>query len=228
MLAMQEYGLDFRATKDLDIVLFLEAMDDSFLEAFWGFVEIGRYKYRHMSTNRETFYRFSDPEDQRFPAILELFSRSLHTIEVPPARYLTPISMPDTELHLSAILLDQHYYDFIHSGKAAIGGFPCICPTHLIPLKARAWIDLQGRKESGEAIDSRDIKKHRNDIFRLGQLLSVADSVELPPPIERDMNLFLAQTRSFAFDLKPLNTHQTIEEIATTLQRIYNLPSDIE
>lgn len=35
-LAMEKMGLHFRATKDLDIVLCVEALDRKFAEAFWG------------------------------------------------------------------------------------------------------------------------------------------------------------------------------------------------
>jgi formylmethanofuran dehydrogenase subunit E len=38
-LIMDEVGLDFRATKDLDIVLIVEALDPAFSETFWAFIE---------------------------------------------------------------------------------------------------------------------------------------------------------------------------------------------
>lgn len=37
-IAMTSAGLEFRATKDLDIVLCVEAMDPAFVQAFWDFV----------------------------------------------------------------------------------------------------------------------------------------------------------------------------------------------
>ena len=40
-LAMADAGLDFRATKDLDIVLHIEALTPAFGSAFWAFVERG-------------------------------------------------------------------------------------------------------------------------------------------------------------------------------------------
>ena len=42
-------GLPFRATKDLDIVLMLEALDDQFLRRFWDFVRQGRYLQKQRS-----------------------------------------------------------------------------------------------------------------------------------------------------------------------------------
>jgi hypothetical protein len=38
--------------------------------------------------------------------------------------------------------------------------------SRLIALKARAWLDLTERAERGEQIDSKTIKKHKNDVFR--------------------------------------------------------------
>jgi len=40
-LAMEEAGLEFRATKDLDIVLHIEALSPAFGEVFWSFIETG-------------------------------------------------------------------------------------------------------------------------------------------------------------------------------------------
>ena len=38
-ILMAEAGLDFRATKDLDIVLYVEALHANFVKAFWRFVD---------------------------------------------------------------------------------------------------------------------------------------------------------------------------------------------
>jgi hypothetical protein len=48
-IAMEEAGLDFRATKDLDIVLHIEALTPEFGEAFWAFLERGSYDIRQAS-----------------------------------------------------------------------------------------------------------------------------------------------------------------------------------
>jgi hypothetical protein len=45
-------------------------------------------------------------------------------------------------------------------------------PEALIPLKAAAWLDLTRRKTAGEIVDSKDIQKHRRDVFRLFAVLS--------------------------------------------------------
>ena len=43
-IAMTGAGLAFRATKDLDIVLYVEALDTAFVQAFWEFVRAGGYE----------------------------------------------------------------------------------------------------------------------------------------------------------------------------------------
>ena len=60
-----------------------------------------------------------------------------------------------------------------------IGGTAC-----LIPFKAKAWLDLKERKSSGEQVDSKNIKKHKNDVFRLAQLITVNTRQALNPEIE--------------------------------------------
>jgi len=57
-LALEEAGLEFRATKDLDIVLHVEALTPRFGEAFWRFIDAGGYEIRQAAdTGRPVFYR---------------------------------------------------------------------------------------------------------------------------------------------------------------------------
>ncbi len=92
---------------------------------------------------------------------------------------------------LSAILLDDEYYQFLHSKKRKINGLTVVEASHLIPLKARAWLDLVNRDNNGADIDNKDIRKHKNDIIRLYQLLTPADRIITPSSIKHDMHQFL-------------------------------------
>ena len=49
-LAMKEAVLDFRATKDLDIVLCIETLDPEFGKAFWEFIKKGSYQHNVFRT----------------------------------------------------------------------------------------------------------------------------------------------------------------------------------
>ena len=40
-LVMEDAGLEFRATKDLDVVLVVEMLDAAFVDRFWKFIRAG-------------------------------------------------------------------------------------------------------------------------------------------------------------------------------------------
>ncbi len=104
---------------------------------------------------------------------------------------LTPIPVDDDLSSLSAILMDDEYYKFtIYNSKkeesAHFAGTEA-----LICLKARAFLDLTQRKSNGEDVDSRNIRKHKTDIFRLAVLLPAELKVELPVGIKSDHKAFV-------------------------------------
>lgn len=93
---------------------------------------------------------------------------------------------------LSAILLDDAYYEFLNQHRQVLDGITLVSEKCLIPLKAKAWLDLSARK--GEpGVDSRDIKKHRSDILRLYQLLPPGEPVELSGTVQADIEEFLSR-----------------------------------
>jgi len=163
-LMMEEAGLEFRATKDLDIVLDIEALSPAFGAAFWRFIEAGRYEIRQASrTGKPVLYRFQKPADERFPIMLELFCRAPDGIYLAEGAHLTPIPIDEAVASLSAILVDDAYYAFILAGRKEVDGLPMVGEDRLIPLKARAWLDLTERHARGEHVDAKDIRKHAND-----------------------------------------------------------------
>lgn len=190
-ILMDEAGLEFRATKDLDIVLLIEALDEAFGRAVWEFVELGGYENRCKSTGDACFYRFHSPTDASYPYMLEFFSRRPDGFVLPEDAHLTPLPLAEELSSLSAILLDDAYYEFLRAETYRIDGLSLLGPERLIPLKMKAWLDLTECREAGERVDGRDIKKHRNDVVRLYQLIPTAARVELPPTIAEDVCRFL-------------------------------------
>lgn len=182
---MTSAGLPFRATKDLDIVLYLEALDAEFVRVFWEFVRAGGYEVQEKSTGEKQFYRFQKPANADYPFMLELFSRQPDVLQVAEGSHLTPLPIEEDVSSLSAILLDNDYYDFIRAGRQEIDGLPMVGAAQLIALKARAWLDLTEREKQGEKIDSKTIKKHKNDVFRLYQILDPASEPAARRPSKR-------------------------------------------
>lgn len=57
----------FRATRDLDMVLIVEALTPEFGEKFWKFIQDGRYRNKATNGERPQFYRFDKPENDSYP-----------------------------------------------------------------------------------------------------------------------------------------------------------------
>jgi hypothetical protein len=225
-LVMADAGVTFRATKDLDIVLCVEALDADFFKAFWAFVEAGGYQNQQRSTGNKIFYRFNKPKDESYPFMLELFSRNPDTLVLNDDSHLTPIPIDEDVDSLSAILLDDDYYQFLHQHKTEIDGVSVITEECIIPLKAKAWLDLSARKEVGEKVESKAIKKHKNDIFRLFQILSPEARIDLPETISNDMQQYLAAiSEEPDLSLKDFGLEdRKVPDVVGTLRQVYKLP----
>jgi hypothetical protein len=225
-LAMAEAGLAFRATKDLDVVLHVEALTPAFGAAFWQFIEAGGYEVRQASASgKPIFYRFQKPADERFPAMVELFARAPDGLNPAVGSRLTPIPLDDAVSSLSAILLDQTYYAFIMAGRREVAGLPWIGVDRLIPLKAIACLDLHARREQGAEVDVKDVRKHRNDVLRLSQLLAPATRIAVDPKIAEDLTRFLKLVASDAsIDPKALRLGSiSVADLVARIARAYNI-----
>ncbi|WP_395734211.1 hypothetical protein [Prosthecobacter sp.] len=184
-------GLTFRATKDLDIVLMIEVLDQAFVAAMRAFVAEGKYEIRERSEGVPILYRFAKPAQEGFPFVLELFSRNPEGFDLGPDQEIIPIVVEPGQHSLSAILLDDSYYGLIQTHHVQRDGLRVANATALIPLKAYAWLNLTHRKEAGEAVDAKNIDKHRADVFRLAATLPGEPGPNLPATIATDLSSFL-------------------------------------
>ncbi len=223
-LLMTAAGLPYRRTRDLDIVLVVEALDSAFAAALWSFVERGGYPRRFVGTGKRSCYRFESPVSGEFPEMIELFTRHPDARVVPEGVHLARIPIPDSALSLSAILLRDDYYRWLLEGRVELDGVPLVGAAHLIPMKARAWLDLSTRATEGAKVDSADIRKHRNDVFRLLQLIVPNDRFVLPATLNADMRQFGAEIGRDPPDLRALGINSLSMESALELLRaLYDL-----
>ena len=214
-ISFEEQDAAFRATKDLDMVLIVEALTASFGTRFWQFIRDGGYQNRARSNGKPQFFRFDKPADSRFPKMIELFSRTDWLLN--EGAGLTPIHIDDSVSSLSAILLNDAYYQALLNGRNVIDGLSILRPEWLIPFKAKAWLDLRDKVGT----DSADIKKHRNDIIRLASEL-ILKPVSLPDEIRNDMVTFIDAFDLTETELKSLRIRGvTAEQIKTVLKTNY-------
>lgn len=222
-LLMSEDGMDFRATKDIDLVLIVEAITPDFGRQFWQFVKAAGYEHRNKSTGLPQFYRFSHPFAAGYPFMIELFSRRAEAINPPEDAVLTPLPMDDDISSLSAILLDDDYYELVRSGTVVVDGVNVLDAAYLIPFKAKAWLDLTQKKAAGQSVDSKNIRKHKNDVFRLSALLTQQSNVVVTESVLADLRAFLAAMQEETVDLKQLGVIRDKATIIADIMRIYNL-----
>ncbi|GAB1257638.1 hypothetical protein NBRC116494_21400 [Aurantivibrio plasticivorans] len=229
-LALEEAGLPFRATKDLDIVLCVEVLTPEFANALRAFIEEAGYRDRQIGENehQQQFYRFQNPQSKDYPFMLELFSRAPDGVILQGQTLLTPIPMGEQAESLSAILLDADYYQCVSQGREIIDEVPILGPEYILPFKAKAWLDLTERREKGEQIDSKNIKKHRGDIFRLYGVLSPQQRVAIPSSIQADFGKFLdAMASEDVLNIKDFGIKtQRLSDVLATLRIIYGLNND--
>ena len=223
-LLMSEDGLDFRATRDIDMVLIVESLTPEFGRRFWEYVKAAGYEHRNKSTGEPQFYRFSKPSSREYPYMIELFSGRVDAIELPEDAVLTPLPLDDEISSLSAILMDADYYQFLREGKVVLNDIPVLDAAHLIPFKAKAWLDLTERNRNGEHVDSKNIRKHKNDVFRLSILLTSDIRVILSAAIRSDLEEFFSAMEAETIDLKAFGIRsQSQQEILQKLKTIYGL-----
>jgi hypothetical protein len=207
-------GLPFRATKDLDIVLMIEVLDEALVAAIRAFVAEGKYEISERSPGVPILYRFAKPARQDFPFKLELCSRSREDFDLGDGQRIIPVSVELGRHSLSAILLNNDYYGLLQTHHDLRDGLWVATATALIPLKAHAWLNLTQHKAEGVEIDSRDIAKHRNDVFRLAGTLPGEAGPALPESIASDLSRFLA-----AFPEESPDWSQILASLENTLGR---------
>lgn len=134
--------------------------------------------------------------------MIELFAKNTNVVSIANDAVLAPIHFDDSLSSLSAILLNEEYYELLHRGKVLINGLSVLDVGSLIIFKAKAWLDLSNRKAKGENIDSKDIRKHRNDIFKLSNLLTPSTRVVVSSQIKKkSLSAFLSQCKLKMYNL---------------------------
>ena len=189
-ILIEEAALIPRATKDIDIILVVEALNSDFIKQFWQFIKDGNYEHKEKSFDKRRYYRFTKPGEKEFPYQIELFSRIPDLIEIDETAYLTPIPADDDLSSLSAILLSDDYYHFMLEHSTLDNGLHRANTEALICLKAKAFLEISERINKGSTEDVKQLRKHKSDVFRMAVLLREADIFELPESIRNHLQTF--------------------------------------
>lgn len=221
-LEMNDAGINFRATNDIDMIVIVEDLSADFGKAFWNFIKDGGYKF-WKSDETTHFYRFLNPKNSSYPKMIELFSRKQDWIPDDMVGKYTKIVVNDEISSLSAILLDDEYYRFLKEGAEIVNDLPVLKPIYLIAFKAKAHVDLTRKHSEGQHINERDLKKHKNDILRLVQLLNLNETIDVADSVKADMQNFFDLIEKENIDMKALRLNYSQEEAVKILKHAFEM-----
>lgn len=218
-ILMSEADTPFRATKDIDMILIMEAQFEEFAKILWEYIIEGGYRFGWKNSDEVHFYRFTEPKDG-YPVMIELFSREPEYIKDVP-QGIIPIHIDEDTSSLSAILLNDDYYNFMLEGRKTISGVSVLDTEHIIPFKMFAWLDLKDRKEKGEHVNEKDLKKHKNDVFRLLQIVDIDTKIESSGMVKTNIDRFLKEIILENINFKQLGLPFDMDEAIGYLRSIY-------
>lgn len=189
-LNLSRFG-GFRRTKDIDMIVLTEEVSDAFASALHEFLRDGGYSCYVSRDFKPHYYRFLSPENNPYPLQIEMLSHSLLP-ERPDAPF-TPISLDEGVKSLSAIVLEEEYYQYAKTHRDFSAGVPCLTSDALVVFKSCAYLNLLADKERDSAsVRTEDINKHRNDVFRLVSVMPEDSKFELPEVIRERVRKFIS------------------------------------
>ena len=226
-----EAEVEPRATVDIDMILVVGNINAEFGKRFWNFISEGEYKTRQRKRGegQETkpeLFRFLKPK-MGYPAQIELLSIKPDILGEPTGYHLTPIPLGEDLSSLSAILMDKDCYEFTLANSLVENGIRVASPAALIALKSRAFLNLSKEKLTNPNVRSRDIKKHRVDVFLLMSQFSVSDRVVLPSAIADTLREFVRSVES-ELPIQSLQAvlgvgEEVIREYLSLMKTVFNL-----
>jgi hypothetical protein len=183
---MGEAGQEFRPTKDIDLVIIANP-SQPFTTRLKQYIADGGYEIQEKADGSPSFYRFRKPTSKDHPVQIEVFSNNADQIDLGSKQHIIPIKTDPAAGRLSAILLEEDYFQLIKNNRKVVGKHSVATEAAIIPLKARAYNDIKERGESES-----DAKKHRNDIMKLALNLEEGKSAKLADLPRTHMERYLA------------------------------------
>ena len=219
-ILMTEADTDFRTTKDIDMILVMEAKQQEFVKHFWEYILEAGYRFGWKNSDKIQFYRFTDPKPG-YPFMIELFSKEPDYIKDVPTG-IVPVHVGDDVSSLSAILLNDDYYNFMLSGRKTISGVSVLDAEHIIPFKMYAWLDLKDKKQNGEHVNERDLKKHKYDVFRLLQIIDRSTTVDVHGFVKENIDRFMREIVMENIPFEQLGLPFELNEALNILRELYS------
>ncbi len=202
-----------RVTKDLDIVIIVEALSIDFIKKFWEYIRFGQYTCRSPE-DKDRLYRFSKPKNEVVPKMIEILSRKPDILRDIPINIRTRLAVDNKMVSLSAIILEQDYYSMIIDSKSYIDKLYIVDTLCLIALKIKAYLNLSVELSH----DRYDLEKHRDDVFSLTQILTGYDKKSVSEGIHLDIQNFIQIFRDNDWQISNIGLSGNKENYLKTIE----------
>lgn len=198
-IVLRDTDMKPRATSDIDMIVVVEKMTPEFASAFWQFISDGKYKPTKRDRENDgktvyTLYRFEKPT-AGYPVKIELLSRHSDILGEPSGFVIEPIPVDEEVSSLSAIIMDEDYYNFTINNSFIDNGLRVAAPLALIVLKIKAYLNLLAEKEQGHHVNTKHIKKHRTDVLKLIATMAIDEPTAVSMEILQNVTDFAIKIR---------------------------------
>lgn len=127
---------------------------------------------------------------------IELLSRHSSILGEPSGFVIEPIPVGEEVSSLSAIIMDDDYYNFTIKNSFVDNGLKVASPLALIVLKIKAYLNLLAEKEQGHHVNTKHIKKHRSDVLKLVATTALGDPTPVTAEIMDSVTDFIGKIRA--------------------------------
>ena len=99
----------------------------------------------------------------------------------------------------------------------------CVLDTvYLIPFKMYAWINLSDRKERGEHVNEKDLRKHKYDVFRLLEIVPRNQMITTHGNVKESIRQFTERITAEPINLSDADISIDLENALRVIRSIYN------
>ena len=222
---MSSSSMDFRATKDIDMIIMFEDRFSEFAHKFWEYVKLGDYRCGWRNSDKPHFYRFTEPKEG-FPVQIELFSRK-PDYHLESDGEIIPIHIDDDISSLSSIMLNDDFYDFMRHGKITINGLSVLKASYIIPFKMYAWLNLRDEKAAGKHVNSKDLRKHKNDVFQLFQIVPDDETIDVRGDVATTIDRFINEMKDETIVFRDLGIDSDMDTELNAMRNVYKKVAEI-
>ena len=134
---------------------------------------------------------------------------------------IIPVHIDEDVSSLSAIALDEDFYAFMKTGRRVVDDISILGAEYIIPFKMYAWLNNIDLKKQGIRVNSDDIKKHKNDVFRLLPLINPDVKIQTDGNVRGTVRSFIEKMESEVVADEFLSNGRTKEGALDIFRNIY-------